>query len=132
MHLSTGMHIIERTGSHPTFNDLESSLIRAPCHIALRRILHKQHRGGEQMPTFATRVAVAPDFALLGDAGFDSPVTLVGVQAVDGHDARRRLVARDRATTSVLRILAITTASTTAIASWATHRCSSGVSHALG
>ena len=45
--------------------------------------------------TFAAGVAIALDVALLRDARLDGPVVLVGVQAGNGDDARRRLISGD-------------------------------------
>lgn len=58
----------------------------------------------------------------MGDARFDGPMALVRVEAVDGHDARRRLVARNRPMTSVLWVLPVAATTTAAtIASWTSH-----------
>lgn len=72
--------------------------------------------------TFAAGVAVAADLALVGDARLDGPVALVRVQARDGHDARRRFVARYWPVALVARILPIAATTASTVASCMTRR----------
>ena len=64
--------------------------------------------------TFATRIAVALDVALLRDARLDGPVVLIGVQAGDGDNAGRRLIPRNGPRASVGALPAIASISATA------------------